>query len=498
MDFCLRACLKDGLVFARRQVLEDEDVFEETWGYWRFRDRLVFDPTGVVQCTMLRLGCHLSPAEGPGHVQHAGWRARYRVLADGFLQVFDFSDLTPEEYGSTDLLLAEKERHLPRRGRRYIGRGSECQRLEAAKQLGEKVQLSPGLELRMEQPPTKKRRGLHHILPCIGPIGPLTSRQQFPEEYRKAISSWPQQVAPPETLHPKVEVPETCRPVASLANCADPSTPRSRLPGGAFGQFLKEKRAELVEECAGQAIDQACKLASSKFLALSEKELAEYHAKSEAAMAQHEEEKKAFIDSKSAALEVYNLAGKLVFSAERKLNRDNINLSALLRHCAREMKTPILSLCLLHGMTKMESDAQLYQAIEENDLVELTATASAVAEPSAFSDSEWHSEWNSDWNSEHEPFDMSDMSEPEFDVMSTHLGSRSCLGGPGEVCCYHMQGRCRFGDDCDFSHERDTGPCHFGSTCWYGHREGERHDHSKPIRSELFDMRDFFADPRDE
>ena len=151
---------------------------------------------------------------------------------------------------------------------------------------------------------------------------------------------------------------------------------------------MKEKRAELIEECAGQPIEQVCKLASSKFFALSDKERAQYYAKGEAAREQHEEEKKAFIDSKSAAVEVYNLAGKLVFSAERKLSRGDINLAALLRHCAREMKMPIFSLCLLHGMTKMESDAQLHQAIEENDLVELTAAINAVPEPSEFSNSE--------------------------------------------------------------------------------------------------------------
>ena len=85
------------------------------------------------------------------------------------------------------------------------------------------------------------------------------------------------------------------------------------------------------------------------------------------------------------------------------------------------------------------------------------------------------------------------MSEPEFDMTPRHLRSRSPLGGPREVCCYHMQGRCSFGDDCDFSHERDTGPCHFGRGCWYGHREGERHDHSKPIMSQRCHMPDFLG-----
>ena len=223
MDFCLRAGLKDGLVFAQRQVLEDEDVFETTWGYWKFRDKLVFEPTGIVVCKMLRLGRHLSPVQGSGHVQQAGWRARYQVLADGFLQIFDFSDLTPEEYSFTDLPLTEAERDLPVWPRRYIGPGSECQRLEAAKQLGEKVQLSPGLELRMEEPPTKKRKGLHHILPCVGLIGPLTGKQEFKQQHRGAMSSWPKQIVYPET------------PQSQSRNSRNVSTL------GIFGQFRGSK-----------------------------------------------------------------------------------------------------------------------------------------------------------------------------------------------------------------------------------------------------------------
>ena len=39
------------------------------------------------------------------------------------------------------------------------------------------------------------------------------------------------------------------------------------------------------------------------------------------------------------------------------------------------------------------------------------------------------------------------------------------------LCCFHLQGGCKFGDGCRFSHEDDgLRPCQFGANCRMGHQ----------------------------
>ncbi|CAL1173865.1 unnamed protein product [Cladocopium goreaui] len=68
-----------------------------------------------------------------------------------------------------------------------------------------------------------------------------------------------------------------------------------KVAGGAYGQFLAEKRPELQAECKGQPITAVTKLASKKFKALSEKERAVYQEKYLAAKAKYDEDMKTFL-----------------------------------------------------------------------------------------------------------------------------------------------------------------------------------------------------------
>lgn len=70
-----------------------------------------------------------------------------------------------------------------------------------------------------------------------------------------------------------------------------------KVAGGAYGQFLAEKRPELQAQCIGQPITAVTKLASEKFKALSEKDKAIYEEKYQAAKAKYEEDMKAFLDA---------------------------------------------------------------------------------------------------------------------------------------------------------------------------------------------------------
>ena len=67
--------------------------------------------------------------------------------------------------------------------------------------------------------------------------------------------------------------------------------------GGAYGQFLAEKRAEFQKHCEGQRVTAVTKLAGEKFRALSEDEKAVYQKKFQEAQAKYEIDMKAFLDA---------------------------------------------------------------------------------------------------------------------------------------------------------------------------------------------------------
>ncbi|CAK9036904.1 High mobility group-T protein (HMG-T) (HMG-T1) (HMG-1) [Durusdinium trenchii] len=67
-----------------------------------------------------------------------------------------------------------------------------------------------------------------------------------------------------------------------------------KVAGGAFGQFLAEKRSELQKELQGKPVTEITKLASAKFKALSEEERAIYQEKYVTAKAKYEADLKAF------------------------------------------------------------------------------------------------------------------------------------------------------------------------------------------------------------
>ena len=67
--------------------------------------------------------------------------------------------------------------------------------------------------------------------------------------------------------------------------------------GGAYGQFLAEKRPELQTQCKGQPITAITKLASEKFKALSEEDKKIYQEKFVAAKAKYDEDMKAFLEA---------------------------------------------------------------------------------------------------------------------------------------------------------------------------------------------------------
>eukprot|EP00760_Papus_ankaliazontas_P012838 PhM_4_TR15584/c0_g1_i1/m.64447 len=55
------------------------------------------------------------------------------------------------------------------------------------------------------------------------------------------------------------------------------------------------------------------------------------------------------------------------------------------------------------------------------------------------------------------------------------------------LCCYHVQGSCRYGDKCRYSHDDNGQECHFGLSCRHKHYERAGHAgsaHESPAAQE--------------
>eukprot|EP00434_Breviolum_minutum_P015803 symbB.v1.2.013920.t1/scaffold996.1/size145880/1 len=85
--------------------------------------------------------------------------------------------------------------------------------------------------------------------------------------------------------------------VLCIAFFASPMAQPKKPTGGAYGQFLVEKRAEFQKHCEGQRVTAVTKLAGEKFRALSEEEKAVYQKKFQEAQAKYEIDMKAFLDA---------------------------------------------------------------------------------------------------------------------------------------------------------------------------------------------------------
>jgi len=67
--------------------------------------------------------------------------------------------------------------------------------------------------------------------------------------------------------------------------------------GGAYGQFMNEKRAAFVKECEGKSITEVAKLAGARFKELNAEEKAKYQKKFEEAQAKYATDMEAFLQA---------------------------------------------------------------------------------------------------------------------------------------------------------------------------------------------------------
>merc|ERR1719265_1362368 len=74
----------------------------------------------------------------------------------------------------------------------------------------------------------------------------------------------------------------------------DPNAPK-KPAGGAYGQFLAEKRPEFMKKCAGQPATAVSKMAGEAFKKLSDAQKKPYEQKYEAAKAKFEKDMAAFL-----------------------------------------------------------------------------------------------------------------------------------------------------------------------------------------------------------
>ncbi|CAE8724517.1 unnamed protein product [Polarella glacialis] len=177
MEFCLEAAVPtDGMIFTEQRILEDADETGKSWGHWRFAAKLVFQPDGVAIGKFLRLCCDLDPTNR-GHGHRSTWQASYQVQSDGTLWLYDCKDIAPDKASlSRDLPLTGREVRGCELGQRFIGSGSELERMEAAAEMSR----------------TQYHKTVFHTwAPQIDQAGPDILRVQLKDEHQVILAHWP-------------------------------------------------------------------------------------------------------------------------------------------------------------------------------------------------------------------------------------------------------------------------------------------------------------------
>jgi len=149
---------------------------------------------------------------------------------------------------------------------------------------------------RHEQSDFCKVHGKDDNGPAHGRVdGPIP--EQKLQEFLKAANGTkePRPAVTPSPKKRKVE-PSGDMPSSVKEDVAVPDLPQvKRLAGGAYGIFLAERRPEFTEQCAGQPVTAAVKLASKTWKELDEDQKKPYQEKYAIAKAKYEEDRAAFL-----------------------------------------------------------------------------------------------------------------------------------------------------------------------------------------------------------
>ncbi|OLP97435.1 High mobility group protein 1-like [Symbiodinium microadriaticum] len=170
----------------------------------------------------------------------------------------------------------------------------------------------PKISNRSERIVQKKRDMLYRCasqgqVDCLRQLGPVEERlyaeAHEKEQRRAALQDFHQ-----ELVQSFPSVDDTSSRAAAraashiLAACVQPCSPRAmasatqpkRPAGGAYGQFMNEKRAEFQKELPGQRASEVAKLGGERWKKLSETEKAVYQQKYEAAKEKYDKDMEAF------------------------------------------------------------------------------------------------------------------------------------------------------------------------------------------------------------
>jgi len=136
LELCLEDDLPPGGAVLTEPFVADGDSLEgKSWGHWRSAGKLLFRPDGGVCGKFLDLCCDRDP-QNLGHGHRSGWAASYQVFQEGgVVRIYDCKDLPPDQADLSELPLLRKEVGGCRLSQKFIGSGSEVERLKAAREI---------------------------------------------------------------------------------------------------------------------------------------------------------------------------------------------------------------------------------------------------------------------------------------------------------------------------------------------------------------------------